>query len=316
MFRFHTRCWGWRTAACLLAVAFGLAGWRSNGWAAPRVAPISAAETKPDSERLDVSRYVADVQAHKIRGVFANASGLTFNAESRSLFVVINSPPRMVEMDLQGKVTRSIRLAGFEDTEGIVALGQDRYGILDERRRHLCVVQIRKKSRSVKFSDLQQVKAGMRIPARGGWYFLVDEQPSSNLGLEGLTYDEKQRRFFIVKEKNPRKFFQVSLGPEGNQSPTVQEPWKTRLESLPLSDLSGVHFHAATRQLLVISHESRSVVQCALDGRPLARLSLAAGSAGLFRNVPQAEGVTMDDQQTLYIVSEPNLLYIFKRSRP
>lgn len=314
MFRFHTDCYGWRTVACLLAIVFGLSGGKSNGWAA--VAPTPARDRKPDSERLDVSRYMAVVQARKIRGVFANASGLTFNPESRSLFVVINSPPRMVEMDLQGKVTRSIRLAGFEDTEGIVALGQDRYGILDERRRHLCVVQVKKKARSVKFSDLQQVKAGMRIPAKGGWYFLVDERPSSNLGLEGLTYDQKQRRFFIVKEKNPRKFFQVSLGPAGNQSPTIQEPWKAQLESLHLGDLSGVHFHEATQQLLIISHESRSVVQCALDGRPLARLSLAAGSAGLSRNVPQAEGVTMDDQRTLYIVSEPNLLYVFKRPSP
>ena len=310
---FHNRCSAWTVAAVLLAATCEWAGESSTAWTAP---PTSAVETNRVTAPLDVSRYVVDIQAQKIRGVFANASGLTFDSKSRSLFVVINSPPRLVEMDLQGKVTRSIRLAGFQDTEGIVALGQNRFGILDERRRHLCVVEIKKKARSIKFGDLQQVRAGTPIPAKGGWYLLVDEMPSSNLGLEGLAYDEKQRRFFIVKEKNPLKFYQVSMGREPNAVPTVREPWRRQLASLQLSDLSGVHFHAATQQVLVVSHESRSVVQCGLDGRPRGRLSLSAGSAGLLRSVPQAEGITMDDQQTLYIVSEPNLLYIFKRPRP
>ena len=61
-----------------------------------------------------------------------------------------------------------------------------------------------------------------------------------------------------------------------------------------------------------MSHESRNIVQCSLDGRPVSRLSLDVGSAGLKRAIPQAEGITMDDRQVLYVLSEPNLFYVFK----
>lgn len=41
--------------------------------------------------------------------------------------------------------------------------------------------------------------------------------------------------------------------------------------------------------------------------------SLARGGAGLLKGIPQAEGVTFDDEGYLYVVSEPNLFYRFVR---
>jgi len=39
------------------------------------------------------------------------------------------------------------------------------------------------------------------------------------------------------------------------------------------------------------------------------------GNAGLPHNVPQAEGITMGPAGTLYICSEPNFFYVFKRKK-
>ncbi|MBC3925309.1 SdiA-regulated domain-containing protein, partial [Pseudomonas lurida] len=40
------------------------------------------------------------------------------------------------------------------------------------------------------------------------------------------------------------------------------------------------------------------------------------GRHGLTKRVPQAEGIAMDDEGTLYLVSEPNLFYVFKKTTP
>ncbi|MBQ17755.1 MAG: hypothetical protein CMJ65_11585 [Planctomycetaceae bacterium] len=298
--------------AILLAGLAGQASWSQPAVAAPPTGGGLAGPSRKNDERLDVSQYTARTQAHVIQGVSGNASGVTFNRDSGTLFVAINGPPLLVEIDTAGKTRRIIHLEGFDDTEGVVYLGKNRFGILEERRRHLCVVRIGKKDRSVKFTRLKQVdQTGGRQDK--DWYFLVDPKPTRNTGLEGLTYDRKHRRFFIVKEKYPVKVLQVALAKKRNAPPVVSQPWDAANGSLQLSDLSGVHYHAATRQLLILSHESRSVVQCALDGRVQHRLSLATGSAGLSRDVPQAEGITLDEQQTLYIISEPNLLYVFEK---
>ncbi|ETC69015.1 MULTISPECIES: SdiA-regulated domain-containing protein, partial [Salmonella] len=43
-------------------------------------------------------------------------------------------------------------------------------------------------------------------------------------------------------------------------------------------------------------------------------MSLHRGLCGLRSDIPQAEGITSDDRDTLWIVSEPNLFYRFTRT--
>ena len=79
-------------------------------------------------------------------------------------------------------------------------------------------------------------------------------------------------------------------------------------------DLSSLQFDERSGHLLALSDESRLVLELDVEGKPLNTLSLRKGYQGLQATVPQAEGIAMDEAGTIYLVSEPNLFYVFKRS--
>ena len=67
-----------------------------------------------------------------IEGVKANASGLAYHAERDSLFVVLDQPQRVVEINFDGSLKRKIDLNKFQDTEGIAWIKGDMFAIAEE----------------------------------------------------------------------------------------------------------------------------------------------------------------------------------------
>lgn len=51
------------------------------------------------------------------------------------------------------------------------------------------------------------------------------------------------------------------------------------------------------------------------EGKVVSFRSLARGFAGLLKGIPQAEGITIDNEGYLYVVSEPNLFYRFTQEK-
>ena len=78
-----------------------------------------------------------------------------------------------------------------------------------------------------------------------------------------------------------------------------------------VNDLSSLTLHEASGHLLLLSDRSKLVVEYDADGNPISMLPLWRGFRGLKASVPQAEGVALDSDGRLYIVSEPNLFYRF-----
>ena len=59
--------------------------------------------------------YRADIDGHPIEGVADNASGITYDHDRDSLWIVVNSPPALVELDMNLGFQRKVELRNFKD---------------------------------------------------------------------------------------------------------------------------------------------------------------------------------------------------------
>ena len=246
--------------------------------------------------------YHASVQAQPIEGLSNDVSALTYDPNRRSLFTVTNKNPELIELSLQGRILRRISLSGFGDPEAIEYISRDLYVITDERQQRLFRVPLDESTRHIDAADLEQLSLGIGL--------------NGNKGFEGLAYDATRHRLFAAKERDPVRIFEVLGFPHVDESRPLALQVNTdpkRDARLFVRDLSSLDFDAATGHLLAMSDESRLVIERNAEGKPVSTLSLLRGQHGLRRSVPQAEGVASDDAGNLYLISEPNLFYVFRK---
>lgn len=241
--------------------------------------------------------FVADIDALPIAADLDNLSGLTFDPERGSLFAITNGRPEVIELSLDGQILRRIPVSGLEDPEAIEYVAPSRYVVADERRQSLHLLEIDAHTQRLDVSRPAELTIGI---GRNG-----------NKGFEGLAFDPLQHRLFVAKERDPRMIYEIAGFRSADGVTVVDNP--ARDQGLPVRDLSSLHFDPTSGHLLALSDESRQIVELDRQGRAVSRLPLRAGQHGLKESVPQAEGVAMDDQGRLYVVSEPNLFYRFVR---
>ena len=254
----------------------------------------------PDA--INLGDYRAVMQGKVIEGLEDDVSALTFDPLRKSLFTVTNKKAELIELSLDGRVLRRIALVGFGDAEAVEFSGENTYVITDERQQRLIKVKVDDNTRVLDARDAEQLTLGIN--------------QSGNKGFEGLAYDSVGKRLFVAKERDPMLIYEVRGFPQANP----QQPYATHVVSNPrrdarlfVRDLSSLQFDERTGHLLALSDESKLLLELGLDGQPISTLSLKKGKHGLTRSVPQAEGVAMDDEGTIYVVSEPNLFYVFKK---
>ena len=254
----------------------------------------------PDA--INLGDYRAVMQGKVIEGLEDDVSALTFDPLRKSLFTVTNKKAELIELSLDGRVLRRIALVGFGDAEAVEFIGENTYVITDERQQRLIKVKVDDNTRVLDARDAEQLTLGIN--------------QSGNKGFEGLAYNSVGKRLFVAKERDPMLIYEVRGFPQANP----QQPYATHVVSNPrrdarlfVRDLSSLQFDERTGHLLALSDESKLLLELGLDGQPISTLSLKKGKHGLTRSVPQAEGVAMDDEGTIYVVSEPNLFYVFKK---
>lgn len=224
-------------------------------------------------------------------------SGLTWNPLSGTLFTVTGQNPQLVEFTPGGLVLRRIRLNGFSDPEAVEALDDGRLAIVDERRRLVAVFRLEPGVDTLDLDDLASYDLGFA--------------DAGNKGFEGLAWDPHGQRLLLAKERDPLGLFALPFpGEDGAAGALEALPWQ---QPLPVRDISSVTIDPRTGHTLMLSDESRLLVELDLQGRPRSFISLFGGLNGLVQGIDQAEGVAMDAKGNIYVVGEPNRFYVFSR---
>lgn len=255
-----------------------------------------------DAQALGLEGYEVAIEARVIAGLEDNVSALSYDPDRKTLFTVTNKDAELVELSLEGRILRRIPLTGFGDAEAVEYISPGIYVISDEHSQRLIKVQVDDNTQFLDASDAQQLTLG--IDAGG------------NNGFEGLAYDNRGNRLFVAKERKPVQIIEVRGFPHLDPAaPNILEVTSSskRNAGLFVRDLSSLQFDERSGHLLALSDESRQILELDTDGRPVGNVSLSKGSMGLSKSVPQAEGIAMGEDGTLYLVSEPNLFYVFRK---
>jgi uncharacterized protein YjiK len=199
-------------------------------------------------------------------------SGLDLTFDETGFWIVSDENSKVYLIDSWGRMVKSFNIDG-KDIEGITVIDGSRLAVVLERTREVVILD-------TSGLELKRVK--------------VDLEGELNSGLEGITYDPKEKKFYLLNEKKPRLLL------------TLDENLKElKRDTLDFSkDVSGIYFDVVDNTLWILSDENQQIFKTDLSGNPIDEFKI---------KVTQPEGITFNQTHTkLYIVSDKTgNLYVF-----
>ncbi len=239
-------------------------------------------------------------------------SGVTYNPTTDSLFVIGDGGTSVTQVSKTGALIDTMTLAPgsspqgteFYDPEGITYVGGgNQFVMVEERDRQLNLFTYAPGTTLTR-SAVQTVDLGTF---------------EDNTGLEGLTYDPLTGGYIPVKEISPLGIFQTGVdfgaGTATNGSPSTVnstnlfDPALTGMTDFAdvyaLSNIPSMTGEAHEANLLMLSQEDGRIINIDRSGVIDSTLTIVS-DPGNPLSVPnqQHEGLTMDHDGNLYVVSE------------
>ncbi len=202
-------------------------------------------------------------------------SGLTYDQKTDTLWTVRDGGGGLYQLDKQGKVLKAINIPS-DDLEGIAyKASSDTFLLAEERKRE--ILEIDRDG-----AIIQRIN----VPIKYRLWNL-------NYGIEGVSYNPKNGHIFIVNEKHPRAVMELDEDGVIIKSFEVEE----------LGDLSGIYYDSTSGNLILLSHESKVIMEFTPEGEFTSVFSI---------DVPKAEGITKDGSGNIYIICDKtNTLYVY-----
>ncbi|MCC5796831.1 MAG: SdiA-regulated domain-containing protein [Methylophaga sp.] len=270
----------------VLLVVTSLMGWLI--WHHPDDSPLDGI-----SERWDLQQYELVGQPIRINGIRSNLSGLTYHADSDTLFAVTNKPRKVHVLSKQGELLRTIELSGFRDTESIAHIKDNLFVIAEEQRYNLVLVEINDDTTVLHHSNSTVIN--------------IAEKDKRNAGIEGVAFMDQFG--LIAAIENPPTIWQGPVDTDNGR----QDFSEIQEIQLNVRDFAGISsLPGETDKLLILSESSDSLHVIDMQGREFSRLSLRRGNLGLTAWLRQPEGVAVDNDRRIYVVGEPNQFMILQ----
>ncbi|MFW9268870.1 SdiA-regulated domain-containing protein [Pseudomonas sp. NR3] len=294
--RFGLPWYAWLLLAAIAAYGLAFAmHWDDRGrlWVSERFE--SPAQRQ---ESIWLPDYRAVIDAKPLPGMEKDeASDVTYNPQTKTLFAVMGKNPFLAELTLQGDVLRKMPLVGWSNPEGVTYMENGLLAITDERNHTLSIVQVDANTQTLNSKDFPQYDLGA--------------SQNQNKGFEAIVWDPRNQQLVLGEERPPALFTWKSDGSQllkGDKQIHVSD-------ELDLRNLSALAIDPRTGHMLLLSADSHLLLELDAEGEQVSFMTLLGGFNGLKDTVPRAEGVTVDEAGNLYMVSEPNLFYRFEKQR-
>ncbi|MCP2024530.1 SdiA-regulated domain-containing protein [Pseudomonas laurylsulfatiphila] len=286
----------WHTWLLLVAVvAYGVAF--AMHWDARGVLWVKEQFKSPAERQASIwlPDYRAVIDAKPLPGMEKDeASDVAYDPQTKTLFSVMGKNPFLVELNLQGDVLRKMPLVGWSNPEGVTVLGDGRLAIVDEREHLIAIVKVDADTRELNIADFPKYDLG---PSK-----------DQNKAFEAVTWDPGNQQLVLGEERPPALFTW-----KGDGKVLTGDKLKLASHALDMRNLSALAIDPRTGHMLALSADSHLLLELDKNGEQVSFITLLRGFNGLKNTIPRAEGVTMDEAGTLYMVSEPNLFYRFEK---
>lgn len=239
-------------------------------------------------------------------------SGLTLDAEGRSLFTVSDDTKAIFRIDLKGKllITESF-FVEVNDLEGIACTPDGRELLVVEEGTNSIICIDQKRRISLRHCPLSGMKNYTKIKK----YF---SKGIHNKGLEGITIDPLSLKVYVVKEGQPGLIIEVSADLTTILNARLLESsngFKHPKVSEKKLDFSGLSYDCSRNLIWIASDKGECIYlydwkeNCVVQ-----RIDLQRSLETKKKLIRKIEGVAVDNTgEYLYAVSErDSILYSYK----
>lgn len=199
-------------------------------------------------------------------------SGIDISYDEKGFWVVSDQNSKVYLIDSWSKEIKNFKVNG-EGLEGITVIDDSTLAVVLERTREVVILDT---------SGKELKRAALEL------------EGELNSGLEGITYDPKEKKFYILNEKRPRLLITLD-----------QNLKELKRDTLNFSkDVSEIFFDDIDNTLWILSDESQRLFNTDISGDLIKEFKI---------KVIQPEGITFNKTRTkLYIVSDKTEnLYVF-----